>query len=111
MVEAKKNSSGARRRHRMIVGLALGLVILAGVIGLGIARAAQRGGVNYLIAIDSLSGGGGAVASGSYRQPDSAVGQESVCGLASGGGVQAYAGVVQFWPDTRNGSAVWATYE
>lgn len=112
MVDTIDSVSGARRRKGKIVGVVVGSLILTGVIGLRVAWAAQRGGNRHLIAIDSTSGAGGAAASATYRETDSAVGQESVSGPAGGATFQVRAGVVQAWTASpRSVAGAWTGYE
>jgi hypothetical protein len=73
--------------------------------------AALRNGPHFEIALDTLSGGGGASSSASYREPDSSVGQEAVSGPSGGLTVLDYAGIVQFWSLNQNASTFWAAYE
>ena len=91
---------------RVMVGMALILPFL-----LGIAGAVQRLSPGYAVWIDSLNAGGGSSASASYRQVDSAVGQESVCGLMASAGFQNHAGVIQPWVSVHNAADNWNLYD
>lgn len=62
----------------------------------GTAHAVSRSSTSYSMSLDAQTAGGGAAASASYRQADSAVG-EAVGGLAAGASRSAQAGVVQAW--------------
>jgi hypothetical protein len=90
--------------RRMVVATLL-LIIFWGV-----ALASQRLGARYAVSIDALSNGGGHSASTSYRQVDSAIGQESACGPSVGTQYIILAGVVQPWPITHAAVDAWNGY-
>jgi hypothetical protein len=91
---------------RVMVRVALILVFLWGIAG-----AVQRFSPGYLVWIDSLNTGGGISASPSFLQMDSAVGQESVCGLVVGASFQNQAGVIQPWVNIPHTAAhAWNLY-
>ena len=62
--------------------------------------AVVRASANYSITIDAIAGAGGASASGSYREPDSAMGQSIASGDCTSGSYAERAGVVMFWGGT-----------
>jgi hypothetical protein len=76
------------------------------------ALAAQRAGKVYCISIDAATSGGGGGISPSYRQPDSAIGQELATGsLSNSGNFLDQPGVVQPWPNTPKSAAThWRDY-
>src|SRR5688572_193165 len=86
----------------------IGLVFIS--IFWGIAWAVQRQSAGYAISIDALTSAGGASASTSYRQTDSALGQESVCGLTTGLNIRNDSGVIQPWGTPRSGADAWKFY-
>lgn len=85
-------------------------VALISVFLWSIAGAVQRLSPGYAVWIDSLNAGGGVSASTSYRQADSAVGQESVCGLAASASFLNHAGVIQPWVGARSAADAWNLY-
>jgi len=104
-MRVSKGSGPSSTVIRVMVG-----VILISVFLWGIAGAVQRLSPGYAVSIDSMNAGGGISASASYRQADSAVGQESVCGLAVGASFQSHAGVIQPWVSVRAAADTWNLY-
>ena len=104
-MRVSKGSGPSSTWIRAVVG-----VVLISVFLWGIAGAVQRLSPGYAVSIDSLNAGGGNSASTSYRQADSAVGQESVCGLAVGASFQSHAGVIQPWVSVSTAANTWNLY-
>ena len=93
-----------------LIRAVVGVVLISAFLW-GIAGAVQRLSPGYAVSIDSLNAGGGNSASTSYRQADSAVGQESVCGLAVGASFQNHAGVIQPWVSVHTAADTWNLYD
>jgi hypothetical protein len=100
-----RDFGSSARLIRWAIAVALILPLLWGV-----AAAYQRHSPSLAISIDTFSNGGGPAASFSYRQLDSAVGQESVCGLATGTAIRDQSGVIQPWGNDRNAANAWNHY-
>ena len=104
-MRVSKRSGPSSALIRVLVRVAVISVFLWGIAG-----AVQRISPAYTVWIDSLNAGGGVSASTSYRQADSAVGQESVCGLATSASFQNHAGVIQPWANARAAADTWNLY-
>lgn len=85
-----------RRAQRLTI-LVLLLLAALGAWRLPFARGADNCSRSYRIVIDSIDGGSGASASASWLNVESAIGQESVCGVESCASAVDHAGVVQNW--------------
>ena len=105
-MRVSKGSGPSSTLIRVVVG-----VVLISAFLWGVAGAVQRLSPGYAVSIDSLNAGGGNSASTSYRQADSAVGQESVCGLAVGVSFQNHAGVIQPWVSVHTAADTWNLYD
>ena len=85
-------------------------VVCISILFLGMAAAAPRLSAGYVMSIDVLSSGGGTSASATYREVDSAIGQEVVCGLDTGSSYVNQAGVIQPWIVNHSQAADWQFY-
>lgn len=90
------------RESRSFSPLMVTLVVASALFAAGLAPAAVRESPSYKISFDALTAGGGAATSSSYRQPQSAIGQEMNFGFASSSSYRELSGAVFVFPAIDN---------
>jgi len=85
------------------------LAALALALASGAAFAAMRSSAHYAMSLDAIAASGGPSSSGSYRQPDSAFGEEAA-GPGSGASYRGRAGAVMPWGAGTSAARHWPRY-